>query len=173
MPQISELQESFIPWVKTGYEKMGWGKDEAYFETCFQQQEAGELVVLVSYDAKSYDAMSYFGHLKLVWVPEYLEFRNNNIPEIKDLNVIPDMRRQGIATHLIARAESLSSTKCRAIGISVGLHYWYGPAQRLYAKRGYLPDGHGIYFNNLQVEADDSIIANDELVLHLVKELKG
>jgi hypothetical protein len=73
----------------------------------------------------------------------------------------------------MSRAEDLASTKCKAIGLSVGLHYWYGPAQRLYAKRGYLPDGQGIYFNNLQVEAEDSVIASDELVLRLVKELKG
>jgi hypothetical protein len=38
MPQISELQESFIPWVKTGYEKMGWGINEGYFETCLEQK---------------------------------------------------------------------------------------------------------------------------------------
>lgn len=168
MPQISELQESFIPWVKTGYEKMGWGISEGYFETCYQQQEAGELIVLVSHDDTS-----YFGHLKLVWKSEHKHFRENYIPEIKDLNVIPTLRRQGIATHLITRAEHLASTKCKVIGISVGLHYWYGPAQRLYAKRGYIPDGQGIYFNNLQVEADDSVIANDELVLRLVKELNG
>jgi GNAT superfamily N-acetyltransferase len=168
MPQISELQESFIPWVKKGYGKMGWEPDEGYFEKCLEQQEASELIVLVGHDD-----MSYFGHLKLVWKPECLEFRNNNIPEIKDLNVIPEMRRQGIATELIARAESLASTKCKAIGISVGLHYWYGPAQRLYAKHGYIPDGRGIYFNNVQVGAKDTVIANDELVLRLVKELKG
>jgi hypothetical protein len=37
----------------------------------------------------------------------------------------------------------------------------------------YSPDGQGVYFNNIQVEADDAVIANDELVLRLVKELKG
>jgi GNAT superfamily N-acetyltransferase len=168
MPQISQLQETFIPWVKTGYEKMGWGKDDDYFETCYQQQEAGELVVLVSHDDTS-----YFGHLNLVWTSEYINFRKSNVPEIKDLNVIPEMRQRGIATHLIARAEDLAALKCKAIGLSVGLHYWYGPAQRLYAKRGYIPDEHGMYFNNMQVEAEDSVIANDELVLRLVKELKG
>ena len=142
MPHISELEKSFIPWVKTGYEKMGWGNDEGYFEICLEQQKTGELIVLISHDDTS-----YFGHLKLVWEPEYPEFRKNNIPELKDLNVIPDMRRQGIATELIARAEHLASTKCKTIGISVGLHYWYGPAQRLYAKRAYIPDGQGICFH--------------------------
>jgi GNAT superfamily N-acetyltransferase len=168
MPQISKLEASFIPWVKIGYEKMGWGEDEGYFERCLERQEAGELVALISHDNTS-----YFGHLKLVWKPEYLEFRRSNTPEIKDLNVIPEVRRQGIATHLIARAEHIALSRCKAVGISVGLHHWYGPAQRLYAKHGYIPDGHGIYFNNVRVEAEDSIIANDELVLHLIKELKG
>jgi GNAT superfamily N-acetyltransferase len=168
VPQISELQESFISWAKMDCEKMGWGKDESYFEKCLEQQNAGELILLVSYDDTS-----YFGHLKLVWESDYVHFRENHIPEIKDLNVIPEVRQQGIATQLIAKAEDLALARCKAIGISAGLHYWYGPAQQLYAKRGYIPDGHRIYFTNIQVEAEDSVTANDELVLHLVKELKG
>jgi GNAT superfamily N-acetyltransferase len=145
MAQISQLAESFIPWLKTGYEKMGWGKDEGYFENCYAQHQAGELVVLVSHEDTA-----YFGHLKLVWKPEYVYFRDNNVPEIQDLNVIPEMRQQGIATELITRAENLALASCKAVGIRVGLLYWYGPAQRLYAKRGYIPDGQGIYFNNIQ-----------------------
>jgi GNAT superfamily N-acetyltransferase len=167
MPQISKLEQSFIPWAKTGYAKMGWA-EEGYFEKCLEQQSAGELVILVSHEDTS-----YFGHLKLVWQSDYAHFRENNIPEIKDVNVIPEMRRKGVATQLINHAETLAAQKCTAIGISVGLHYWYGPAQRLYAKRGYIPDGRGIYFNNVQVEADTTVTANDELVLHLVKALKG
>jgi GNAT superfamily N-acetyltransferase len=168
MPQISQLQETFIPWVKTGYEKMGWAKDDSYFETCYQQQEAGAIVVVVSHDDRS-----YFGHLELVWKPDYVHFRENDIPEIQDLNVTPDMRRQGIATHLIAKAEHLASATCKAIGISVGLHYWYGPAQRLYAKRGYVPDGQGLHYKNVRIEEGESVVADDDLVLRLVKEVKG
>ena len=166
--KISQLEERFIPWATAGYEKMGWEVDEGYFESCLEEQQAGKQVVFVGHESTL-----YFGHLKLVWHSDYEHFRRNNIPEIKDLNVIPDMRRQGVASQLITRAETFATTKCKATGISVGLHYWYGPAQQLYAKLGYVPDGHGIYFNNLLVEAEDSVIANDELVLRLVKSFKG
>ena len=33
------------------------------------------------------------------------------------------------------------------VGIGVGLYPDYGSAQRLYIKRGYLPDGHGATYN--------------------------
>lgn len=36
-----------------------------------------------------------------------------------------------------------SSTIC----LGVGLHYGYGAAQRMYVKRGYIPDGSGVWFN--------------------------
>jgi len=39
--------------------------------------------------------------------------------------------------------EQLIATRAVKAGITVGLFDDYGPAQRLYAKRGYLPDGRG------------------------------
>ena len=30
------------------------------------------------------------GYLKVVWRPDYPPFRSRNIPEIQDLNVVPD-----------------------------------------------------------------------------------
>jgi len=53
-------------------------------------------------------------------------------------------RRRGVATPLIAAAEQLARDHGIAtLGITVGLFDEYGPAQRLYGWRGYIPDGRG------------------------------
>ena len=36
------------------------------------------------------------------------------------------------------------------VTLGVGLHSGYGPAQRLYIKRGYIPDGTGVWYQNHQ-----------------------
>ncbi len=65
------------------------------------------------------------------------------IPEIQDLNVLPPFRRKGIATMLLDRAEAEVACRSDVVGIGVGLHPGYNDAQRLYVKRGYIPDGLG------------------------------
>lgn len=47
----------------------------------------------------------------------------------------------------------------------------YGPAQRLYIKRGYIPDGKGVYYEGRICETDAICKNNDELTLCLIKEL--
>src|SRR5260221_4184783 len=57
--------------------------------------------------------------------------------ELNDLQ----FQRQGIAPRLMDMAEQLIATRSRKAGITVGLLGADGPAQRLYARRGYVPDG--------------------------------
>ena len=46
-------------------------------------------------------------------------------------------------SRLLEIAEKEVATKGDIVGIGVGLYEDYGPAQRLYIKRGYIPDGKG------------------------------
>ncbi len=41
------------------------------------------------------------------------------------------------------------------MGISVGLNQSYGPAQRLYVKKGYIPDGAGMCYDDVPVRTAD------------------
>lgn len=59
----------------------------------------------------------------------------------------------------------------RVVGIAVGLHPGYNAAQRLYAKRGYIPDARGIMYRNRFVEDGASVVLDDDLVMHLTKQL--
>lgn len=55
--------------------------------------------------------------------------------------------------------------------MDVCLNSGYGPAQRLYIKRGYVPDGKGVYYEEKVCETDAVCKNDDELTLCLVKEL--
>jgi len=49
----------------------------------------------------------------------------------------------------------------------------YGPAQRLYALRGYVPDGRGLASEGHPVLRGDTVTVDDELVPYLTRELTG
>jgi GNAT superfamily N-acetyltransferase len=113
----------------------------------------------------------FAGYVTLIWNPEYPGLAGTGIPEIQDLNVLPDHRRRGIATRLLDRAEDAAATRASGVGIGVGLHPGYNAAQRLYVKRGYVPDGLGVTHQNRYVQEGETAPFDDELVLHFVKEL--
>jgi hypothetical protein len=52
----------------------------------------------------------------------------------------------------------------------VGVYSDYGPAQRMYAKRGYIPDGMGLFHKGQPVKPGRDVFVDDDLVLYLVKE---
>ena len=54
---------------------------------------------------------------------------------------------------------------------AMGLYESYGAAQRLYAMRGYLPDGRGVTYRNEVVEPGSEVRLDDDLLLHLTKRL--
>ena len=68
-------------------------------------------------------------------------------------------------------AEEIAKQYGNQVYLDVCLNSEYGPAQRLYIKRGYVPDGKGIYYEEKVCEIDETYKNNDELTLCLVKEL--
>lgn len=98
-------------------------------------------------------------------------FAGRSIPEIADLNVMPDSRRRGAATRLLDAAEGEIATRAAVAGIAVGVDD-DGPAQRLSTSRGYVLDGTGAWVGNNRVRGDDLVRADDDLVLYLTKRLR-
>ena len=83
------------------------------------------------------------GYVAIVWESNYAGFRSRGIPLLHQIAVAGPFRRRGVATLLMDAAEQLARDRGIAtLGITVGL-FDYGPAQRLYARRGYIPDGRG------------------------------
>ena len=81
-------------------------------------------------------------------------------------------QNQGIGNLLLEEAEKRVKLISDKVTLGVGLHSGYGPAQRLYIKRGYIPDGTGVWYRNQPLEMNATIQNNDDLVLYLSKELE-
>lgn len=102
---------------------------------------------------------------------KYSAFRDSNIPEINDLNVFPPYRRKKVASELLDELEARAANTTNVIGIGVGLYKDYGNAQNMYGKRGYVLDGRGLVYRDRQVLPGEAIVADDDLLLYLTKNL--
>ena len=115
---------------------------------------------------------TYLGHCRICTEPAYAPFREAGISEVQDLNVMPNFRRQGAASALLDLAESIVGSSADVIGIGVGLYNDYGPAQRLYSRRGDVLDGTGMWWNHRSVKGGDTVVADDDLNLYFTKALR-
>lgn len=112
------------------------------------------------------------GYITLKNKSKYHPFADANIPEIMDLNVLPPFRNQGIASMLLDTAEEEAGKSSRIAGLGVGLYKDYGSAQRLYIKRGYIPDGTGVTYDYKQIDPGSTICLDDDLVLWMRKKIR-
>lgn len=111
------------------------------------------------------------GYVTLKWVSHYQSFKEQHIPEIMDLNVLPPYRNKGIGAQLLNVAEQLALSRSQVVGLGVGLYSDYGSAQRLYINKGYLPDGYGVTYNYQPVIPGDSAPVDDDLILWFTKNI--
>ena len=166
--QIRIPRRGDIDWMTSSFEGMGWSKPEGHFDRYIEEQAAGLVNVFC---AETREGM-YVGHLKLVWNPNYSYFREHDIPEIQDLNVLPQFRRMKAGTMLVEQAERTVIAKRPKVGIGFGLYSDYGPAQRMYIRLGYVPDGQGVSYRNSKVAPGENVSVDDDLTLFLVKDLR-
>lgn len=124
----------------------------------------------MAFGAAEPETITGYGFLN--WGPKYSFYKRFDIPEIQNVNVLNDHRSKGIATQIILAAEGMAREEGHTqIGVSVGLTSDYGPAQRLYTKLGYYPDGNGITYDRQAVQAGEIRPVDDELCLMMVKDL--
>jgi GNAT superfamily N-acetyltransferase len=165
---IRLLEGSDPPSIAAAFQNMGWNKPESQYRRYLREQVAGTRTCFVAIvDGQ------FAGYVTVDWQPTYAGFADLNIPEIQDLNVLTAYRRKGIASRLLDRAEGEAARRSRVVGIGVGLHPGYNAAQRLYVKRGYIPDGRGISYRNRFVEEGASVVVDDDLVMHFTKQLQA
>ena len=99
-------------------------------------------------------------------------FAGTGWPEIVDFGVLERYRRRGIGSILMDVAEAVASRYADTVYLGVGLHSGYGSAQRMYVKRGYVPDGSGVWYGNTVCEPYASCVNDDDLILYLSKRLR-
>jgi GNAT superfamily N-acetyltransferase len=112
------------------------------------------------------------GYVAIVWESNYEGFRSQGIPLLHQISVAEAYRRQGVATRLMDAAEGLARDRgFTALGITVGLFDEYGPAQRMYARRGYVPDGRGACRGKRPLRIGEQVTVDHDLIMWLTKEL--
>ena len=111
------------------------------------------------------------GYVFLFYECKWGSWKDRGLPGICDLIVFEPYRRRGVATKLMDCAEALARRVNTKVYLDVCLNAEYGPAQRFYALRGYVPDGAGVYYEEHVLGKDEACKNDDELTLCLVKEL--
>lgn len=98
-------------------------------------------------------------------------FANKGYPEIVDFSVLEKCRRKGVGGKLMDVAEEIAKTYSGTVYLGVGLHSGYGSAQRMYVKRGYIPDGSGAWYGDKICEPYEACRNDDDLILYFSKKL--
>jgi GNAT superfamily N-acetyltransferase len=161
---IRTMDESDPETISAAFTALGWHKPVAQYQRYLAEQEEGQRLAFVAEWRGR-----FAGYVTLLWVSPYRPFAERQVPEISDLNVLPAHRRQGIGNALLDRAEAAASARSNVVGLGVGLYADYGAAQRIYVRRGYLPDGRGIMYASQPVEPGATIRIDDDATLMLTR----
>lgn len=145
----------------------GWHQTIEKYEMRVQHQAGGKSVALVA----EYHG-NIAGYINVYFNSESGAFANQGYPEIVDFGVLEKYRNNGIGSKLMDIAEQISSDYSDTVYLGVGLHNGYGSAQRMYVKRGYIPDGSGVWYHDRIWPQYEDCCNDDDLVLYLSKELK-
>jgi GNAT superfamily N-acetyltransferase len=149
------------------FSRIGWTKPATLFERYLVEQAAGTRSCWVAHVGAV-----FAGYVTVNWKPAYPFFAEKGIPEIQDLNVLPPSRRKGLGTTLLAQAEAEISARSGVAGLSVGLHPGYNDALRLYVKRGYVPDGQGVTYQDRYVREGEQVLLDDDFLLHMLRRIR-
>jgi GNAT superfamily N-acetyltransferase len=151
----------------TAFAAVGWGgKDTPQFERYLAEHERGTRVTRFAFVVGA-----FAGYLNVLWQSDYLPFAAALVPEISDFNVLPRFQRQGIGTALMDEAERIIAARSLVAGMGVGMTRDYGNAQRLYVRRGYVPDGNGLMTHDQPIVNGEIVVVDDDLVLYFTKRL--
>jgi GNAT superfamily N-acetyltransferase len=161
---IREMRKKDCPAISNAFAAQGWDKPVSQYLHYWQESTENKRVILVA-ECEG----EFAGYLTIVWESDYPPFREAMIPEVVDFNVLLKFRKQKIGTALMDEAERRIALKSPWAGIGVCLHVDYGAAQVLYVKRGYVPDGRGIFYQGHYAQYGEQVTIDDNLTLYLVK----
>ena len=153
--------------IAEGEIEQGWNASAAKYEARLRDHARGKAIALTA---------EYCGRVA-GYISVYLQARSGpyqgkSIPEIVDFGVLEKYRNRGIGTRLMDIAEEIAADFGDTVCLGVGLHSGYGSAQRMYIKRGYVPDGSGVWYGDRVCEPYAECRNDDDLVLYMAKRLK-
>jgi len=156
--------KSDISIITNHLENQGWQANQQKFENYFIQQKEGTKFIFIAEHQKD-----ILGYVTLDACSLYGPFKNLDVPMIVDLNVFKLYQHRGVGSLLMDACEKIAFTLSNQVCLGVGLHLGYGSAQRLYIKRGYIPDGSGVWYQDYIATPYQIVENNDDLNLFLVK----
>ena len=167
MITVRDLRKEDAEVISAEFAHQNWHKPASQYQHYYQETKAGIRDVIIA----NYNGL-FAGYVTIIWQSNYPPFRDANIPEVVDFNVLINYRRRGVGTTLMDEAERRIAQRSPIAGIGVGLMHDYGNAQILYVKRGYIPDGRGIWKHNRWLQYGDQLTINDDVALYLTKQLQ-
>ena len=163
---IRHLNQEDAQVISQAFQDQGWHKPSELYERYWEEQQRGKRVTAIA----EMDGQ-FAGYVNVIWTSDYPSFQEQEIPEINDFNVLMKFQRQGVGSKLMDYAESVVRERSDVVGIGVGVYADYGKAQVLYAHRGYIPDGRGLYRYDHYLQPGEEKIIDDDVVLYLTKKL--
>ncbi len=145
----------------------GWDTDVSKYHKRLKDQKDGRCIALT---AVFYGRAA--GYINIYPNCMWGAFGGKGLPEIVDFGVLEKYRKHGIGTVLMDIAENIAGEYSDTVYLGVGLHSGYGSAQRMYAKRGYIPDGSGVWYRNKVCTPYENCNNDDDLVLYMSKSLR-
>ena len=145
----------------------GWHQTIEKYEMRLLHQSQGKAISLVA----EYNG-NVAGYINVYPDSKWGAFANQGYPEIVDFGVLVKYRRKGIGNKLMDIAENIASRYSDIVYLGVGVHNGYGSAQRMYVKRGYIPDGTGAWYRDSICPQYADCCNDDDLVLYLSKKLR-
>ncbi len=164
---IRDLRESDAQVITDEEIAQGWEASIDKYLLRLRDQAEGRSVSL----AAEYQG-NIAGYINIYPDSKWGAFANQGLPEIVDFGVLEKYRRHGIGSRLMDAAEQIASNYADTVYLGVGLHSGYGSAQRMYVRRGYLPDGSGVWFQDRVCEPYASCCNDDDLNLYFSKKLR-
>lgn len=139
----------------------GWHPDIAGYMSRLKDQTEGKCIAL----SAVYEGCPA-GYVYVYLHVEEGPFKGKGWPIIIDFNVLKKYQRRGIGNRLMDAAEQVAGQYADTVCLGVGVCDSYGTAQRMYVKRGYIPDGSGVWYQGRQcVQYETVCTVDDDLIL--------
>lgn len=165
---IRDLRETDISTFVEEFTKQGWHPSaDTYIMRLGDEADGKCITFMAEYEG------SPAGTVYLYLSCEEGPFAQSGLPIIADLVVLQKYQCKGIGSRLMDAAEKVASDQADTVALGVGLCGEYGSAQRMYIKRGYIPDGSGVWYDGKRcIQYETKCTVDDDLLLYLSKKLR-
>ena len=163
---VRDMNDSDPKAFAEGERAQGWDADEQKLRRRLEERAEGKAVCLAA-DWCGEPA----GYVSVYPNYEHGAFAGR-LPMIVDFAVLEKFRRKGVGGKLMDAAERIAGEYADEVGLGVGLNPSYGSAQRMYCKRGYIPDGSGVWYKNRVCGEYENCCNDDDLVLYFSIKLR-